>query len=377
MFTGHRERNILEFTLSSLLRRRGKHLALVVIYTALVFLLASVMFFAGSIREEASIVLRSSPEIILQKMIAGRQDLVPMRYAEVAEKIRGVQRVSPRLWGYYYSPATKSNYTLMVPDNFSYGDGHIVIGNGIARVMSAAKGDRISLLSPEGDPLTFIIAEVMDSRSELISSDLMLVSEGDFRELFDMPEGYVTDLALSVKNEKELSTIARKLSELLPGTRPVLRDEILRTYDAVFNWRAGLMITLLGASVFAFAIFAWDRASGLSAEERREIGILKAVGWETSDIILMKFWEGAVISLSSFLMGMVFAYLHVYFTSGALFWPVLKGWSVLYPEFRLLPHVDLYSIFTLFFLTVVPYTLITIIPSWRTATMDPDEVMRA
>jgi ABC-type lipoprotein release transport system permease subunit len=37
-------------------------------------------------------------------------------------------------------------------------------------------------------------------------------------------------------------------------------------------------------------------------EEKREIGILKAIGWETSDIIRMKFWEGLVVSLSSFLM---------------------------------------------------------------------------
>ena len=377
MLIGNRQRNILEFTLSSLLRRKARHAALITIYTLLIFLLASVMFFTGSIRKEAAFVLATSPEIILQKMIAGRQDLVPLEYAREAIKIRGVQRVIPRLWGYYFSPATKSNYTLIVPEDFRYEPGNIVIGNGIARVMEASVGDRISLLSPEDETLTFKIAEVLSSESELISADLILISEGDFRRLFAMPEGYVTDLALSVRNPRELATIARKLSDQLPGVRPVIRDEILRTYDAVFNWRGGLMITFLGASVFAFLIFAWDRASGLSAEERREIGILKAVGWETSDILLMKFWEGAVVSLTSFLMGTVLAYVHVYFASGALFWPVLKGWSVLYPEFRLLPHLEAYSMFTLFFLTVVPYTIITVIPSWRSATIDPDEVMRA
>lgn len=335
------------------------------------------MFFTGSIRQEAAFVLASSPEIILQKMVAGRHDLMPVQYAREAAKTRGVQRVSPRLWGYFYSPATKSNYTLIVPEDFRYDPGNVVIGNGIARVMGAGVGDRMSLLTPRDEQMTFTIAEVISSESELISADLILISEGDFRRLFEMPEGYVTDLALSVKNPRELATIAGKLSQRLPGVRPVIRDEILRTYDAVFNWRAGLMITLLGASVFAFLIFAWDRASGLSAEERREIGILKAVGWETSDVLLMKFWEGAAVSLTSFLVGTVLAYVHVYFTSGALFWPVMKGWSVLYPEFRLLPHLDAYSLFTLFFLTVVPYTIITVIPSWRTATIDPDEVMRA
>ena len=66
---------------------------------------------------------------------------------------------------------------------------------------------------------------------------------------------------------------------------------------------AGMMIVILLGLLLAFIIFAWDKASGLSVEERKEIGILKAIGWETSDVILMKFWEGMVVSLSSFLTG--------------------------------------------------------------------------
>jgi ABC-type lipoprotein release transport system permease subunit len=91
----------------------------------------------------------------------------------------------------------------------------------------------------------------------------------------------------------------------------------------------------------------------------------------------MKFWEGALISVSSFLTGVLLAYLHVFFTRVVLFEPVLKGWSVLYPQFRLVPFIDPYQVSTLFFLTVVPYTVATIIPSWRAAAIDPDSVMRS
>ncbi|WP_333655549.1 FtsX-like permease family protein [Dissulfurispira sp.] len=84
------------------------------------------------------------------------------------------------------------------------------------------------------------------------------------------------------------------------------------------------MLIFWGA-VAAFIIFAWDRATGLSAKERKEIGILKAIGWETSDVILMKFWEGAVVSLSAFFAGIILSYIHVFFTSSSLFKPVLMG----------------------------------------------------
>jgi len=55
---------------------------------------------------------------------------------------------------------------------------------------------------------------------------------------------------------------------------------------------------------------------------------------------------------------------------------VLKGWSVLYPRFSLAPQVDVAQIATLCFLTVLPYVAATVVPVWRAATLDPDEVMR-
>jgi hypothetical protein len=59
-----------------------------------------------------------------------------------------------------------------------------------------------------------------------------------------------------------------------------------------------------------------------------------------------------------------------------LFEHALKGWSILYPSFELEPTVSAYQLAVLFSLTVSPYTLITIVPTWRTAVMDPDTVMR-
>lgn len=370
-----KQRNIVDFTLSSLLRRKTKNIALMLVYTVVVFVLASVMFFADAIKKEASIILRGSPEIIVQRLVAGRQTLVPLEYIEGIKKIRGVQSVKGRLWGYYFEPVAGANFTLMAQED-SAEKGKITVGKGILRSMRASEGDILSLKSYRGDWVVLRIAGSLSSESELVSSDLILISEDDFRRVFEIPPGYATDLTLTVRNSRELITIAQKIQELYPDTRPIVRDEIMRTYESIFNWRSGLLLVIMSAAGLAFIIFAWDKASGLSAEEKKEIGILKAIGWETSDVILMKFWEGTVISLSSFLAGIILAYFHVFFTSSKLFEPVLKGWSVLYPEFRLTPFIDEAQVITLFFLTVLPYTVATIVPSWRAASVDPDSVMR-
>jgi ABC-type lipoprotein release transport system permease subunit len=372
-----KQRHIIDFTLSSLLRRKGKNSALVIVYTLVVALLASVMFLTHALRSEAALVLADAPAMIVQKLVAGRYDLISLAYGEQIKTIRGVGSVRGRLWGYYFDSGIGANYTTMVPEADPPAKGTIVIGEGIARNRKLTKGDLFPLRGYNGQTTLFEVARILSASSALVSSDLILLSEQDFRALFNIPAPLATDLVLTVGNPQELTTIARKITEALPDTRPVIRAEIARTYDSVFSWRSGIVVVILFSVVVSFLIFAWDRASGLSAEEKNEIGILKALGWETSDVLFMKFWEGIVISLSSFLMGILLAYVHVFLTSSSLFEPALKGWSVLYPEFRLVPIIDAAQIVTLFFLTVVPYTVATIIPAWRAAIVDPDAVMRA
>ena len=64
------------------------------------------------------------------------------------------------------------------------------------------------------------------------------------------------------------------------------------------------------------------------------------------------------------------------FFSARLFERVLIGWATLYPRFRLVSYISGAQLAALFFLTVVPYTVATIIPSWRAAIADPDAAMR-
>jgi ABC-type lipoprotein release transport system permease subunit len=371
-----KQKNIVDIALSSLVRRWKKNLALAIIYTLIVFIMASVVFFTHALKREAHIILRDSPEIVVQRIMAGRHELIPGRYMDVIGKIKGVTAVRGRLWGYYYEPSVGANYTLLVTDESRTETESIAIGQGVARTIQAGMGDLIPFKSYDGSYLSLEVRRIFPAESELLSSDLVEIGEADFRRLFGMPAGLYTDLTLQVRNPNEVATVADKIRRLLPDTRPILRDEIMQTYDAIFDWRGGLVLMIAAGAVLAFIIFAWDKATSLSAEERREIGILKALGWDTSDVLMIKSWEGIIISLSAFFTGIILAYGHVFFSSFFLFEPILKGWSVLFPRFQPVPFIDPYQVGILFFLTVVPYTTATVIPTWTSATIDPDEIMR-
>ncbi|MHC1742786.1 MAG: ABC transporter permease [Syntrophobacteraceae bacterium] len=371
-----RQINFIDFALSSMLRRTGKNLALLLVYSTIVFLLSSVMFFSISIRNEALSVLDATPEIVVQKMMAGRHEIIPHSYAEEIGKIRGVGAVRSRLWGYYYHPGAEANYTLMVPAPSTLGDDEVSVGHGVLRTWPTHQGDEIILAKSDGGVVALNVTRLLDAETELVSSDLILTTDKAFREITGMPEGYATDLSVSVRNPEECTTIAKKIRDALPDSRPIIKGEILRSYATIFDWRGGYVIVLLSGAVLAFFIFGMEKATGLSAEEKREIGILKAVGWTNSDVLILKFWEGSIVSLTAFILGVLAAYGHVFFLSASLFEHAIKGWGILYPSFRLHPSVDAYHMGALFLLAVVPYALVTVIPVWKTSVTDPDLVMR-
>lgn len=372
-----RHRNILDFAISSLLRRKGKNLSLLVIYTLVVTLIASLIFFVQSLKREAALLLTEAPDIVVQRLMAGRHDLISLKEADKIREIRGVETVTPRRWGYYYDPVFGANFTVMADEKLVPEPGTTVVGLGVAKNLRVAAGDIFTLTAFDNSPILLTLKEALPFEAELLAADLLLIHPEDFYRLFGFPSDAATDLAVTVSNPKEQLTVATKIATTVPGSRPILKREILRTYDAIFDWRGGMMLLVLASALISFVIFAWDKATGLSAEERRETGILKSIGWETGDILLLKFWEGVAISLSAFLFGVILAYAHVFFLSAPLFAPVLKGWGVLYPSFRLKPFVDLYQISTLFFLTVLPYSAATILPSWVTATADADSALRS
>lgn len=371
-----RLRYFLDFALSSLLRRKWKNVSLVTVYALVVFLLTSVLFFAGAIRQEAERVLEGAPEMIVQRTLAGRHELIPVGYARQIEGIRGIQKVTPRLWGYYFHQASMANFAVMATDAFPLADDQILIGEGVRRTWKGVRDNRLFFRASDGTAVPLDILDEFKADTALVSSDLILMTAPAFRRIFGFAEGVATDLAATIRNEKEAPTIAGKVIELLPDTRPVLREEIQRTYASLFDWRSGYVIVMLSGALMAFLIFAWDKATGLSAEERTEIGILKAIGWDTGDVLLLKFWEGLVVCLTAFVLGVIAAYGHVFMADAPLFEHALKGWAVLYPDFRLTPAFDIYQLAVVFGLTVLPYTLITLVPAWRVAVTDPDAVMR-
>ena len=386
--------NILDYALSSLWRRRMKSLSVLLVFAAVIFLLASFQMVTQALSDKAKQVLVYTPEITLQKMSAGRQEAIPLAYMDRLSEIFGIRKVVPRIWGYYFDEVRLANYTVMgmnveeMPEGgrldtaLAKGtmpgpeeQGRVVIGHSIKKALDLEGRTTFSLFRPNLSLKPFEVSGEFSRDTDILTNDLIVMGLADARDLYRIPAGMVTDLCVYVANPKEIDTIARKISAALPGVRVLTRPQIQKTYQVVFGWRSGFGSICLLSALAAFVILAWDKASGLSPEERREIAILKVLGWETSDILAVRFWESVIVSGLACVVGMTAAYIHVVYFSASLFRPVLMGWSVLRPELHLLPRMAAGDILMILAFTVIPYLAATVIPAWRSATVPADSAL--
>jgi ABC-type lipoprotein release transport system permease subunit len=375
-----RQRYLVDYAMAAMARQRARNLGLLLVYTLLTAVLASVLLLGSAMRREAAAMLQDTPDVVLQGMRMGRHEMSRAADVDKLVGLRGAHAVQGRLWGYLYDTASGANYTLQVPaapaSSLVLAKGEVVLGEGVARLRQVQVGGPVFLVSPSGVALNLKLKAVLPAATALVSSDLVLLSEADFRRFFQLADDEFTDIALRVRNPKEIAKVAEKAGIALRQHRVITREDLLRTYEAIFSWREGMLLALLSGALLAFAILAFDKASGLSAQERRDIGILKAIGWDTGDILRMKLWEATLVSLTAFALGLGLAYVHVFAFSAPLIEAVLKGWSVLYPRFALTPTVDGLQLATLALLAVLPYLAAVTVPVWRAASADPDAAMR-
>jgi lipoprotein-releasing system permease protein len=378
---------IIEYALSAILRRRSKNFLIMAAFILTVAVLSSILFLTDALKNEAAALFDSAPDLIVQRLLAGRHDLIPVGYAEQIGKIPGVGAVHSRYWGYYYDALTKANYTLLgtggksgtlqlLSGRLPSKQGECAVGAGVAEARNAAAGGELILVNSRNIGVLLEVVGVFQAESSMLTNDLVVLTDHDIIEFFGFPPDRATDIAVAVANSNEVQTVAAKVKRLFPDTRPITKSELIRTYDMVFNWRSGMLLTIFSGALIAFCILAWDKATGISAEEKREIGILKAIGWDTSDVLALKFWEGLIIALTSLLIGTIIGFLHVFFFDSSLLVPVMKGWSVLFPDFHLTPHLNPYQVCIMGFLIVTPYVASTVIPTWKAAITDPETVMR-
>ena len=390
----NRNRNILDYALHILWRNRLKNGGVLFVFILVIFILASFRLVTSGLERSAEMLLETVPDVTVQKIVAGRQ--VNLKETELVflKEIFGIKEFKKRVWGYYFDEMNGANYTVigiehlnepeLIPetvlgtvgaDTGSRKGADVIVGDGFVRSRQLQGRGSFSLFRPDLSMASFHIVGLFSQETALVTDDLLVMQIESARDLFGIPEDEMTDLLITVGNPNEIDTVAKKISDGMEGSRVITRNQIRKTYRAAFGWRSGFGLVCLLGSVAAFTILAWDKALGLSPEQRREVGILRVLGWQATDIMSLKMWESATVALLGFCIGYTLAWAHVVWLNGALFAPLLFGWSVLQPSIEMTPDFRFSDLLLIFALSVVPYFGATLVPIWRNSMIRPDSVI--
>jgi len=387
---------LLEFAVESIFRRGSKNIFIYFVFTLLIFLLSAVLFISNSIKSELDTTLEVLPEITVQRLQAGRQINMPVSRVDELLGIEGVVKVVPRVWGYYYFSKAGVNYSVIGLDSFDSQykklyeklvekfdfdslseKSAMLVGEGVEKSLKENYyNGYFNFVKQDGDFLKMEIAGVFKGDTRLESNDVILMPKDKVLEIFGMDEDECTDVTLSVANPVEIPSIAQKIRLMYPDCRVITKEDLSVGYQNIFDYKGGMFLALFVISAFTFFMIIYDKSSGLSSEEKKEIGVLKAVGWTIDDILKEKFYEAFILSFVSFFSAVVFAVFYVYFLNAPLLRDIFIGYSTLKPEFDLPFVFDFQTVAIIFLLTIPVYIAATIIPSWRVASLDADEVMR-
>ncbi|WP_321311879.1 FtsX-like permease family protein [Halarcobacter sp.] len=387
---------LIEYAINSILRQKFKNLFILFVFTFLTALLCSVFFISNSIKYELNTTLKSLPQITVQKVKAGRHYDINVDAIDEILNIAGVSDAVARVWGYYYFENAGVNFSVIGIDEFENQyknslnklvkdvdfseleeNSSMIIGKGVEKILHENYyKEYFNFIKPDGKFKKVNIAGVFQDNLELESNDTIVLPKELALEIFGMDQNKATDIVVKVANPEEIFTIASKIKLLFPDTRVITNKELEISYQNIFDYKGGLFLALFIISIFTFFIIIYDKASGLTSEEKKEIGVLKAIGWKVEDVLKEKFYESFIISFTAYILGIFFAFGFVYILNAPLLKEIFTGYSQLKTSFELPFVLDFNTLFLVFFLSVPIYIAATIVPSWRSATIETDKVIR-
>jgi lipoprotein-releasing system permease protein len=389
-----RFKNLLYYALNCIQRYKVRTLVILICLGISAGVFSSIAFMKDGLIAEGALSLKYAPDLTVQGISSGRQTPLDTSYVGYIQEAAGVSAVVQRIWGYgnigntllvivgidlqttNINQHANVNYSAVYPleaGNFlnAQSDNTIVIGKAVADLLGAKVGSVLTILTESNLQRAYLVAGIFNSESSIYNADTILMNINEARVFFNLPDDKVTDILVYTSDVDPVTKttlanyVARQISDL-PNCRVVTKDVLLKAQETTYGDRSGFFSVVWYVVLLSVAIIAFNQTVVVGHESKFEVGLLKSLGFSTSDIIQVRLVESLVLG------GILY--------DSVLGAPVLKdfmmGWATLYPGFAVPVFVSAQTVLFTFAVTIVPLMFATVIPSWLNATVDPDIAMR-
>jgi len=347
--------------------------------------------------------LAEGPDLIVQKLVGGRQALVPLEWIDDVSETTGVRLVTPRVWGYsdagdgrlltvmgvnateYATVFGAVGTDILAGGRFIVGNDtrRMVVGQGIVDMMAASGaavtisvGSVLSLITYNGSLIEFVVVGIFSADSKIQSYDLILTDIGSARLVLGVDNSSCTDAAVWISYGSDLNSVAFQLDTSLSQARVLTRDAMKNNMLRTYGGRAGVAALLWACVLLTVVLLVFTASSAGSEEARREVGLLKALGFDTVDILEIRMVESVTLGALGANFGISLAIVFDFILGAPLLAGYLLGWNLVLLNGGIPLAVSSATIFMVFTAAIVPIMVATVVPSWRNAITEPDTVLR-
>lgn len=395
--------NLASYALGNVLKYRTRSAAIILALFLSTSILCSIEFIREGVVQDISSSLDEGSDIVIQRLVGGRQVPIPTDWVSNVTETTGVRSATPRVWG-YADVGSGSLLTIMGVNASEYGsiigavgtdiigDGRflnesdrrkMIVGQGIVDLMAASamplevqSGTLLSLITFDGELIEFEVIGVFSSDSKIHSYDMILTDILSASEVLGYENNTCTDIAVWVTPGADLNSVAFRLDTAIPEARVLTQDAISDSMLKAYGGRAGMAALLWTIVLMALVLIAFTASSAISEEARREVGLLKALGFDTVDVLEIRMLESITLSLLGVSLGISFAIFYDFILGGPIIAGYLLGWSLNLLSGGIPLTISLSTVFTVYAVGVVPILVAAVVPSWRNAITEPDIVLR-
>lgn len=384
--------NFFQYALSSIFKYRTRTISISGSLIVAIMVLGSTIFISDGLLREAQISADYAPDITVQNMQAGRVVPLSYSYAERISLFPGVKKVTPRVWGYVL--LHEKIYTFMGIDasttptleemGLRVSEGRFflpneknvaVVGSHVAETLNVKLNDRVQIAEVHAI-YTFTVIGIFDSDVSLFTSDLVLIDVETSRDFLNIPSEVATDLCVYLYDKSTIPKTTSMIAEVFPDLRFITRESMKDAYASTYGARSGYVSMLWYILLISVTLVAWNQASTASRESQREVGVLKAFGFSTSNILEIRFLETLLLGFMSATIGVFLAIVYVIYLGAPVLRNFILGWTAIYPNYTIPVYVSFGSLVTLYAAAIVPLLVGTLIPAWKSAITEPDIILR-
>ena len=379
-----------------LLKHKSKHIAIFIISILIVFLISSVLFISNSLKKEAFSTLENQSDFVIQKINSGKILDTPISWVEDFSSINGIKNTQQRVYGQYYFMPENVYFTIVGIDLFEENtnknlrellkilnisdflkNDSMIIGNGIKKIFDKYHYfDSYDFKLSNNKLTTVKIFKDLPQEANLVANDLIIMDINLAKKILNINEENSTDIVLNVPNDLEKQNIKEQLILKHSNIRILQKESLKKEYENMFNYKGGIFLVLFIVVIFTFILILYQRYSMISSSDKKEIGILKAVGWSIKDIIKLKIIENFIVGFMAFIIGVIIAYIFVFILNAPILKNIFIGFSNVQNDFILNANIEFTTLITLFLFFIIPFLSAVLIPVWKIAVIDANESMK-